>query len=361
MGSQRWSGVGRIWKIFPLPFSNDVALQTYFPPGRLYPKNPVYNFLRSRKRALRRLFRTYWRRRALWQRDCQIHCTMNKFIRPGLKETIAVQKSDVERLKNEINSTDKKGESTYIKEFLKEYRSYAQISTYDNLYRRCKTADIIWVGDYHANPASQHFLIRLLKALRRSEKPMILGMEMAYKKNQGILEQWLDGRVSEKEFLKRIRYDLEWGYDWEDYRAIFLTAKSLRIAVKGLDCGLRKDLRKIRKRDLCVATNIIEIIQRNSQAQLFIFFGESHLAESHLPGKVRRALNDLGQTLEEVVIVQNMDSIYWDLMRENHRAEVVQIEPGKFCVFNSTPLEKYRSYEQAILRWRHQDEDHPEA
>ena len=286
---------------------------------------------------------------------------MNRFIQPSIKESIAVQKSDVEKLKNEINGTDKKSESTYIKEFLREYRSYSEISSYDNLYRSCKTAQIVWVGDYHANPASQRFLIRLLKALRSSEKPMVLGMEIVYKKNQGILEQWLDGTVSEREFLKRIRYDLEWGYDWENYREIFLTAKSLRIAVKGLDCELRKDLRKIRKRDLCVAGKIAQIIQQDSQAQFVVFFGESHLAESHLPGRVRRVLKAAGQTLEDIVIVQNMDSIYWSLMRQKHQADVVQIEPGKFCVFNSTPLEKYRSYERAIFRWKHQDEDRLDA
>ncbi|PYV42292.1 MAG: hypothetical protein DMG06_14475 [Acidobacteria bacterium] len=286
---------------------------------------------------------------------------MNRFIPFSMTESLAEQKLDVEKLKTEINGTDKKGESTYIKEFLKEYRSYAEISSYDNLYRRCKAANIVWVGDYHANPASQRFLIRLLKVLRSSERPMILGMEIVYKKNQGILEQWLDGAVSEKEFLRRIRYDSEWGYDWENYREIFLTAKSLRIAVKGLDCELRKDLRKIRKRDFCVATKIIEIIQQNSQAQLVIFFGESHLAESHLPGKVRSALKDEGQALEDIVIVQNMDSIYWALMRQKYQADVVKIEPNKFCVLNSTPLEKYRSYERAILRWKHQDEDHPET
>ncbi len=227
---------------------------------------------------------------------------MNRFIAPSIRESIAVQKLDVEKLKNEINGTDKKGESTYIKEFVKEYRSYAEISSY--------------------------------------------------------VEQWLAGAISEKEFLRRIRYDSEWGYEWENYREIFLTAKGLRIAVKGLDCELRKDLRKIRKRDFCVATKIVEILQQNSQAQLLIFVGESHLAESHLPGKVRSALKDGGQALEDIVIVQNMDSIYWALMRQKYQADVVKIEPNKFCVLNSTPLEKYRSYERAILRWEHQDEDH---
>jgi hypothetical protein len=141
-----------------------------------------------------------------------------------------------------------------------------------------------------------------------------------------------------------------------NYREIFLTAKENDIPVMGLDCELRNDLRKIHKRDLCVAAKIASIVQQNPRARLVVFFGESHLAQNHLPGKVRKALSGVGREVEDVTIVQNMDTIYWALLHQNLQADVVEIGPHKFCVMNSTPLQKYSFYKEAILRWQYNDD-----
>ena len=281
---------------------------------------------------------------------------MNKITLTTIEETIALQKWDVEKLKGEINGTDKNHKSQYIKEFLKEYETYSRITSFEKVYEACLKANIVWVGDYHANPASQRFLVQLLQLLKQQDKSLILGMEVLYIKNQRALEDWLTKGLSEREFLKRIRYDWEWGYDWGNYREIFLTAKENEIPVMGLDCELRNDLRKIHKRDLCVAAKIASIVQQNPRAQLVVFFGESHLAQNHLPGKVRKALLGIGWKIEDVAIVQNMDSIYWALLHQNLQADVVEIQPFKFCVMNSTPLEKYSLYKEAILRWKYDDD-----
>jgi hypothetical protein len=281
---------------------------------------------------------------------------MNKITLSAIKETIALQKWDVEKLKGEINGKDKNHKSQYIKEFLREYETYSRLSSLEKVYEGCSKADIVWVGDYHANPASQKFLVQLLQLLKQQNKALILGMEVLYIKNQKALHDWLTNGLSEREFLKRIRYDWEWGYDWVNYREIFLTAKEIDIHVMGLDCELRNDLRKIHKRDLCVAAKIASIVQQNPRAQLVVFFGESHLAQNHLPGKVRKALLGVGWEFEDITIVQNMDSIYWALLHQNLQADVVEIEPYKFCVMNSTPLQKYSLYKEAILRWQYDDD-----
>jgi hypothetical protein len=51
-----------------------------------------------------------------------------------------------------------------------------------------------------------------------------------------------------------------------------------------------------------------------------------------------------------------MDSIYWTLLHQNLQSDVVEIEPYKFCVMNSTPLQKYSLYKEAILRWQYDDD-----
>jgi hypothetical protein len=280
---------------------------------------------------------------------------MDKIPLTEINETIALQKWDVEKLKGEINGKDKNHKSQYIKEFLREYETYSRLSSLEKVYESCSTANVVWVADYHANPASQKFLVQLLQLLEQQNKALILGMEVLYIKNQKALDDWLTNGLSEREFLKRIRYDWEWGYDWANYREIFLTARENGIPVMGLDCELRNDLRKIHKRDFCVAAKIASIIQQKPWAQLVVFFGESHLAQKHLPGKVRKALLGVGCELEDVTIVQNMDSIYWALLYRNLQADVVEIGPYKFCVMNSTPLQKYSFYKEAILRWQYDD------
>jgi len=92
---------------------------------------------------------------------------------------------------------------------------------------------------------------------------------------------------------------------------------------------------------------IAEIRERHPDAVIFVLFGESHFAPSHLPRRLRERLPN-----ERVLtVLQNVDALYWRATAEHHdHVETVRVNDTVVCVFNSTPLEKYESYRLYLSR-----------
>jgi hypothetical protein len=54
----------------------------------------------------------------------------------------------------------------------------------------------------------------------------------------------------------------------------------------------------------------------------------------------------------DIIIVQNIDDLYWKLLRKGHETvEAVEIDRNRYCVFTTSPILKYQSYRQIIDYW----------
>ena len=170
---------------------------------------------------------------------------------------------------------------------------------------------------------------------------MVLGVETIFSRDQHILDEWWRREIDAEELQQRIRFDLDWGYDWAPFYELLVTAREHADAIYGLDCMPREDLRKIGARDRHAAHKLAEIRQRHPNAVLMVLFGESHLAPGHLPKVVKERLPE-----ERVLtVLQNVDALYWRAAGEPaERVEAVRVNDDVVCVFNSTPLEKYENY-----------------
>ncbi len=163
--------------------------------------------------------------------------------------------------------------------------------------------------------------------------------------------------MDEEEFLHRIRYRQEWGYDWNGFRQIFEVARMNGIPVIGIDCEPRNGFRFIRRRDNYAAEKIVDIKIHHPDAKIFVVIGESHLAPSHLPARVKKAMGRAAKRTRSVVVLQNLEEIYWQLAENGkEQEEVVSLGEDRFCVFNTSPLAKYESYRQTIEKWREDDD-----
>ncbi len=274
------------------------------------------------------------------------------------QEEARLYRRAVDRLKREIGSVDRNSRRRYIREFQDEFRAFQGAVSFDDLLVDCLRADIVYIGDYHALPASQHFAARLLGELAKRSRQVVLGMEMVFGRHQRILDAWMAEEIPEEEFLRRIRYDLDWGYSWQSFRAIFGTAREYHCRVYGIDCEPRASFRFIRKRDRYAAARIVSLFARGGASKVVVVVGESHLAARHLPYRVTRGLKRAGLEKRSVVAVQNIDEIYWQLAGpERQQTEVVRVSPGRYCVFTAGLLEKYEAYRQTIERWKREEGD----
>ena len=262
---------------------------------------------------------------------------------------IAEQQRRIQLMKCEIFGVDKTSRSSYIKDFLFEFSTYERVCTTGEVLERAARSDIVFFGDYHPLEESQQWVERLMTELVARDRKVVLAMEMLYVQQQEQLDRWMKGMLSEEEFLEQIDYKTEWGFDWGSFKRIFELAKDPFIPIFGIDTEPRDHLRYIRQRDKMIANRIKNIRRFFPGYLVLVMIGESHLASGHLPSEIEKVCDE---KLQRTIIVQNMDEIYWRLLREGREhIEAVRIDEDKYCVFNASPIVKYQSYQRIIDRW----------
>ncbi len=260
----------------------------------------------------------------------------------------AAQLHALTSVEREIRANDPTLGRKYLRDFRDAYRSYEAVRSTAEVRSAISRSGIALVGDYHALPNSQRYLASLIRDAEVKGRPLVLGVETIFSRDQHIVEEWWRGEIDDSELRQRIRFDLDWGYDWSPFYELLSAAREHAQAVYGLDCMPREDLRKIGARDRHAADKISEMRAAHPDALILVLFGESHLAPKHLPAMVRVRLPE-----ERIVtVLQNVDALYWRAAGEaTDRVEAVEAGEDVFCVFNATPLEKYESYRLYLDRW----------
>jgi uncharacterized iron-regulated protein len=262
-------------------------------------------------------------------------------------------------VEREVRANDSSGRRKYLRDFSNAFRSYESVIDEQQLTDTVRAADVILIGDYHALPSAQRFAATLLEQRAQpGDRPVVLGVETIFSRHQHIVEEWWRREIDEEELRQRMRFDLDWNYDWVPFYELLVTAREHADAVYGLDCMPREDLRKIAARDRHAADKITEIHERHPNAVILVLFGESHLAPQHLP----RVLRDRLPEQRILTVLQNVDALYWQATgAQQERVEAVRVTDDVVCVFNSTPLEKYESYRLCLSRWSQEDEQQPDV
>jgi hypothetical protein len=270
----------------------------------------------------------------------------------------AAQLHALEGVEREIRANDHNGRRKYLKDFSAAFRHYESVVDAARVQDAVRRADLVLIGDYHALPACQRFAGALLEQQAMlGERPVVLGVETIFARDQHILDEWWRREIDENELRERMRFQLEWGYDWDPFYELLVTAREHSDAIYGLDCMPREDLRKIGARDRHAAEKLVEIRRRHPGAVILVLFGESHLAPAHLPREVRAVLP--GERV--LTVLQNVDALYWRAAGERHdRVEAVRVAEDVMCVFNATPLEKYENYRMCLDRWKREESDAPD-
>jgi hypothetical protein len=270
----------------------------------------------------------------------------------------AAQMHALAAVRREIGPRDSASEHKYLREFADAFRRYDAILNPEQLNSKIAAADILLIGDYHALPASQRFAATLIEQLANEQlaggRPVALGLEAVLSRDQRILEAWWRREIGEPELRQRLRFDHEWGYEWDPCYDLLTAARDHGEGIYGLDCMPRDDLRRIGGRDRHAVAKICEMREKHPNAALVVLFGESHMAPQHLPRILKESLPEA----RILTVLQNVDDLYWQAVGE--QATSVSIGDEAICVFNSSPLEKYESYRLCFEKWNGTADDLPD-
>jgi len=94
---------------------------------------------------------------------------------------------------------------------------------------------IIYVGETHDQFSNHLIELEVIKDLHRRGKTIAIGMEMFQRPFQKVLDDYVEGKIDEREFLKGTQYFKRWGFDYNLYRPILLFARSEKIPVVALN------------------------------------------------------------------------------------------------------------------------------
>src|SRR3989442_12139037 len=129
-------------------------------------------------------------------------------------------------VQREIGGNDHKGRRKYLQDYTRAFRSYQSVISRDELIAAVAVADVVLIGDYHALPSAQQFAATLLESRALAgDRPVVLGVETIFARDQHILEEWWRWEISEPELRKRIRFDFDWGCSWAPFYEFLDTAR----------------------------------------------------------------------------------------------------------------------------------------
>jgi uncharacterized iron-regulated protein len=117
----------------------------------------------------------------------------------------------------------------------------------DGMIEMLSGARLVSVGETHDNLNDQRVELTVVRELhRRFPGTVAVGMEMFREPQQGALDRWVAGELTELEFLKESKWYETWGYDFGAYRDLLLFAKENRIDVIALNPPkeLQEELRR---------------------------------------------------------------------------------------------------------------------
>src|SRR5882762_4326582 len=153
-------------------------------------------------------------------------------------------------VEREIRAQDSHNRRKYLREFSEAFRSYDSLLEPQEIHSALHAADIVLIGDYHALSAAQRYAASIIEhRTLAGDRPVVLGVETIFARDQHILDEWWRREIDESELRQRIRFDLDWGYDWTPFHELLVTAREHAEGIYGLDCMPREDLRKIGARD----------------------------------------------------------------------------------------------------------------
>jgi uncharacterized iron-regulated protein len=90
------------------------------------------------------------------------------------------------------------------------------------MVERLARADVVFFGEQHDDPETHRAEAEVLDAIGRTGRPVVLSLEMFERDVQGAVDDYLAGRVNEKDFLARSR---PWDRYATDYRRLIELAK----------------------------------------------------------------------------------------------------------------------------------------
>lgn len=116
-------------------------------------------------------------------------------------------------------------------------------TTQQDVISRAAKASVVLLGETHVNADHHRWQLQTLVALHAVRPNMVIGFEMFPRRVQAVLDKWVAGELTEKEFLRAAEWDRVWNTDANLYLPIFHFARMNHIPMRALN--IESNLRRL--------------------------------------------------------------------------------------------------------------------
>jgi uncharacterized iron-regulated protein len=114
-----------------------------------------------------------------------------------------------------------------------EQKNY--ISSFEEMLLELKRSNVVYLGEIHDQKEDHKNQLKIIQELYKQNPKIAIAMEMFQRPYQEIVNQYLSGKLTEKELLERSEYEKRWGFPWENYAPILKFAKERKLSVIALN------------------------------------------------------------------------------------------------------------------------------
>ena len=94
---------------------------------------------------------------------------------------------------------------------------------------------IILLGEHHDNMEHHRWQLQMITGLHTLNSDIVLGFEMFPRKAQPVLNSWVNGELTEQQFLKQVDWATYWTFDASLYMPLFHYARMNKIPIYALN------------------------------------------------------------------------------------------------------------------------------
>jgi uncharacterized iron-regulated protein len=105
------------------------------------------------------------------------------------------------------------------------------INSITQLVPQIARANVIYLGETHDSAKDHEKQLKIIQELYKRNKRIAIAMEMFQRPFQNVINDYLAGKITEEELVKRTEYEQRWGFDWELYAPIMRFARENKIPV----------------------------------------------------------------------------------------------------------------------------------
>lgn len=114
------------------------------------------------------------------------------------------------------------------------------LDTLADIINKAGKKKIVYVGEYHDRFSNHEVQLEVIKGLHKKNRSIAVGMEMFQRPYQKVLDDFIAGRLYERDFLRKSEYFKRWRFDYNLYKPILDYCREHKIPVVALN--VRREL-----------------------------------------------------------------------------------------------------------------------